>query len=615
MGTVNFTTLKRSKWRENSLDEFTAATESMTKPFTIASLYPSREVERPKDSGKLITVQGPMPHQQVYHRKKTPSGKSPKFILLSGGMGAGKSISACTELLWILRTYPGIKIVGIMAYDYLFDESLLPTLNQVWDYEDDDLIKSYNKKNRTWKLTNGSEFRLKAYDDAEKIRGWEAHVIFYFEAGMLGDRFNEKAIAIFNAGLERMRAPGPKGFPRRVYLDQNPEGHNWTWMKFIKPNKLGDDGLLTKILPNDMYPNGTEYREYEHTTAAGDTYYCLSIETESNQFNPPGYLAAMIDSRLDDPALIARKTKGAFTPVHSLVYDKYCNPETHIVPIERILAYWHDKIRHDGYMGVDQLPRDWRVYVGIDVAGNASPWAIELYIETPPDENGIQHYLCFDELYVRGYTWPQMAEMILARTEGKGFTDVSYWIDPHSGNQKHGANQTSVVMEFAELGINCNIPRSYTKLPAIARVKEFLRCDHNYPHPYLEDEMVQDTGHIDYGKWKNGAAALYYVSSPEFVDVYIPGEAGTRDNPTGVIAWYNLKEKEVYRFDSTKDRPVKEAEEGLTKAGPEKLIDRDDHAQTAEMFAFVGIRPLPRTGRERMRREQPKRKPLWLPPQ
>lgn len=582
----------------------------MCEPFTINSLYPKREVERPKGSGKYIEIQQAMQHQELFHRKRTPSGKVPKYILCNGGVGSGKSVMMCVEIVWLLRTYPGIIIVVIAAYDYYFDEFFMPTLYTILDVDDDDnpIIKSKSKKSRTYNLTNGSSLRCKAYDDPERIKGWQAHCIFITEAGLLGDRFNQKARSIYNACLERMRAPG-RHFPRRVYLDQNPEGHNWTWELFIKPNPLGDEGKLSLIPSNDWYPNGAQYREYEHTTPAGDTYYCLSTGTALNPFNPPGYYESLVDSRMDDPAMIARKVGGDFTPVHALVYENYCKKETHVVPIENILAYWGDYIDRDeqGYYGVDCLPRDWRLYVGIDVAGASSPWAVEMYLETPPDENGVQHYLCIDELYFRNRTWPEVAEMILARTEGKGFTDISYWIDPQSGNQKHGPNQISVVMEFRELGINCNIPRSYTKIPAIKRVQEFLRCDHRYPHPYLEDDIVNEEGNFYDGHYRIGSAALYYVSSAEFIDIKRADVPGSRDNPLGIIAWCNLKEKEVYRYDSTKERQTKESEEGLVKVGPEKLIDRDDHAQTSEMFAFLGIRPLPRTGINKPRRSAPQK--------
>ena len=608
MGSVNLTLVRRARWRKDTLLDFSEATQSMCEPFSINSLYPRREVERPKGSGKYIDVQQAMLHQELFHRRLTPSGKEPKYILCNGGVGSGKSVMMCVEILWLLRTYPGIIIVVIAAYDYYFDEFFLPTLSTILDVDDSPIIKSYSKKSRTYQLTNGSSLRCKAYDDPERIKGWQAHCIFITEAGLLGDRFNQKARNIYNALLERMRAPG-RHFPRRVYLDQNPEGHNWTWELFIKPNKLGDEGKLTLVPPTDWYPAGAEYREYEHTTASGDTYYCISTGTALNPFNPPGYLEALVDSRLDDPAMMSRKVGGNFTPVHALVYENYCKLSTHVVPIDRILAYWADCIDRDreGFMGVDCLPRHWRVYVGIDVAGASSPWAIELYIETPPDENGVQHYLAIDELYVKGYTWPQMAEMILAMTEGKGFTDVSYWIDPQSGNQKHGPNQTSVVSEFRELGINCNIPRSYTKVPAIKRVQEFLRCDHRYPHPYLEDTFITDPEDLLNEQWTTGSSALYYVSSPDRIDERIANVAGSKDNPLGVINWYNLKEKEVYRYDSTKERQTKESEEGLAKVGPEKLIDRDDHAQTSEMFAFLGIRPLPRTGVNQPRRNIPEK--------
>jgi hypothetical protein len=594
LGTVNLTVLNKAKWRQRTYENVKAALKMMTEPFTIDSLYPTREVERPRGSGQFIEVQQAMQHQMVYHTKKTPSGKDPKFILLSGGMGAGKTLAACVEILWLMRTYPGIKVVVIAAFDYYFMEYFEPTWNTIFEEEDNPLLKSKNIKSHTWLLMNGSSLRLKAYDDGERIRGWDAHCIFITEAGLLGDQFPDKARKIFTACVERLRGQG-RYYPCRMYLDQNPEGHNWSWTLFIKPNPLGDEGLITYIPPNDWYPNGTEYSEYEHTTPTGDTYYCLSCGTSSNPFNPPGYLTSMLDIRNEDPAMIARKIKGNFTPIHSLIYESWWSVDTHVIPIEKILAYWD--LDGSGMMGVDAIPREWPLHVGIDPAGNSSPWAIEFYVETPPDDYGNQQYLAIDEIYVKGYTWGQMAEMIKKRTDDKGWKTVHYWIDPYFGNQKHGANPTSVREEFREYGINCNIPRNYTKLPAIQRVREFLRRDNTHPHPYLDDEIEDDTESPFCGKWKKGTSMLYYVSSPEYVEV----RAG-KHNPLGIINWYNLKEKEVYRLDGSKERQVKENEEGLSKPGPEKIIDRDDHAQTAEMFVALGIRPLVRTGKERPRR-------------
>lgn len=515
---------------------------------------------------------------------------------------SGKSVAACVELLWLLRTYPGLQVCVVAAFDYYFDEFFLPTWHSIFSEEENPLIKRHNVKSRTTVLTNGSVLRCKAYDDADRIKGWQAHVIFIMEAGLLGDRFPQKARAIFNALTERLRAPG-RHMPRRIYLDQNPEGHNWSWELFIKPNPLGDAGKVTYIPADDWYPNGGKYREYEHTTSTGDTYYTISCGTALNPFNPPDYLATMLDVRNEDPAMISRKIEGDFTPIHSLIYGTYWTPDTHIIPIEKILAYW--ELDRDGMMGVDAIPRDWPIHVGIDPAGNSSPWAIEIYVETPPDEYGNNQYLAIDEIYVKGYSWGEMAEMILKRTIDKGWNSIHYWIDPFFGNQKHGPNPKSVREEFLEYGINCQIPRNYTKLPAIERVREFLRCDNAHPHPYVEDEIEDDVESPHFGKWKKGTSMLYYVSSPEYVS-----SNPKKFNPHGVINWYNLKEKEVYRLDGRMERQSKENEEGLSKAGPEKIIDRDDHAQTAEMFVALGIRPLMRTGRERgrtqLRTETPK---------
>lgn len=465
-------------------------------------------------------------------------------------------------------------------------------------------------------MRNGSELRMKAYEDASRIRGWQCHRIYITEAAEIGDGNPYKAVEIFKALGERLRGQGD--YPLGMCMDQNPKGHNWSWKLFVKPNKLGDIGIETVCPPEGYRLNEIRFREFEHTDPiSGDTYYTISAGTTANQFNPAGYVESMLAHRRDDPLMKARMIDGSFTPINALVYElPYYSKESHIIDIDRFLQYWEldacDAITETPYADPrDAIPRSWPLFLGIDSAGASSPWAVEFYVETPEDDMGQHHYICIDEMYfsAKGMTWATIAIEIKRRTVGltpeeerdypvkqhygigSGWQFVQYWIDPYHSKQKSGPNQEAIYDEFQRNGIPVQAPRGYNLAASIKRVIEYLARDRTLPCPYMDDDVDDDPElpEEERGLYQIGCARLYYL-------------AGMREgfNPDGTPLGYgpyakaNIAEKQEYRMDNKKQRQASEAEEGLTPMGPEKVIDRDDHAQTAEMFAFLGINPLPR---------------------
>jgi hypothetical protein len=584
--TVNFSAIAKSRWKLSLRDNFREAIDDLTEPFTLESLYPAREIEWPEGSGKYISIRQIMPHQMAAHRGITPSGKEAKYIMLSGGVGNGKSINMCVQIVWLLRKHPGIKIVLIAPYDYMITEFFLPTLRTVLP-DESPLIRKINVKDGIYYMRNGSQIRMKAYEDATRIRGWQCHCVFITEAAQIGDANPYKAAEIFKALGERQREPG--NFPRKFYLDQNPSGHNWSWKIFVKPNLLGDAGTLTKVPPDQYRKHEVQFREYEHTDPiSGDTYYTISAGTHANPFNPSGYIESMLAHRRDDPLMKARMIDGSFTPINTLVYDlPYYSKQSHLIDIYRFLDYW--EIDHDNYEDPrDAIPRSWPMYVGIDSAGASSPWAIECYIETPPDDLGHSQYICAYEIYTKGKGWAEMADAILDLTEG--WEHVQYFIDPYHSKQASGPNQEAIFDEFIRHGIPVQAPKGYNKAASIKRVQEYLARDLTVPCPYIDDYYMDDPDRKegDLVEYEIGCARLYYLCR------WVNGELEP-------YAKANILEKQEYRYDSRKQRQASESEEGLSPQGPEKIIDRDDHAQTAEMFAFLGIEPLPR-GRTRSKR-------------
>lgn len=485
----------------------------------------------------------------------------------NSGVGAGKTICMCAEMLKLMRTYPRIKIVVVTAYDYYFDEFLMPIWYQVLP-EGSRHVKKYNRKSRTIVLTNGSTIRFKAYDDPEKIKGWEAHVVWVEEGSEIGDGNNDKAMAIWQALLMRLRAARPP-YPPRIYVTQNPKGHNWIWRVFIKnepsaPQPLGDRGIRT-VFGHDKDGHEKFFCEWDKVGTNGDVFYTIACGTTANDHVPAGYVSSMLGSMADTPGLRQRMVEGMFNPINSLVYDLPIYSEhTHLIDYRAFLDYWE----------IDEIPPWWRVVVGIDCGGR-SPWAIEYYVET---EDG--HWVCFDEIYQKGLVWNEVVDLIKKKSER--FHKIEYWIDPISSQQKSGPTGTNIEQEFGARGIRVKMPRGYNKHGGVGRVTDFLKLNNQIPCPYKND--VQSDTEDGGTKWENGHAQLYYLKG-------VPWVPATAMNPERIACLGNIREKQVWRWDQTKQREAKATEEGLSPLVSEKFVDRDDHAQTAEIFAFLGIRP------------------------
>lgn len=532
--------------------------EDQVKVYPLKSLYPAIEDEV---DGRFVMKQEILPHQILVHSKLTPSGKRPKYLLVNGGVGSGKSINVTVDIIDVMLRYPGIKVACITGYDYLIDESIWPNWEKVIPF-DDSRVDFLNRKARILRFKNGSEIRFKAYDDADKIRGWEAHVIWIEEGGTLGDGNTLKAKAIWMALLQRHRAQGR--YPRYIIVSQNPKGHNWSWKIFIEKSEHRKKPIVHWIrrpeecTPSHPFP--AFYKEYEYVDKAGDVFYCVSSNTGANTKNPAGYEASMYGQQTE--AEIKRMVDGDFDAANELAFDvPFYSEYTHVVPLLNVLAYYEFD-RADEF----RFPRTWPVICGIDVGGTRSPWAI-LWFVIDPDTNTI---FCFKERYVNGAAQTEVWEDIvdILKEEEENWDHVDYYIDPKSGPMHTGPNLTSIIEEFKDMGIDCQVPKGYGKHGGILHVRRFLKPDLTQQCPFLEDRDIDE----ETGKYSIGRAKLYFID----------GACPTL-----------LKEMGTWRYAPLPMREAKEWEEGLAPVVSEKLLDRDDHGPTAMLFAMIGYSPLP----------------------
>lgn len=477
---------------------------------------------------------------------------------------SGKTTSTVVELIFLARRYPGIIIDTIGPYDYFFDQTLWPAIREVVGDEDDcPFVDRVLTKNREWHFTNGSVWRFRAYDDPAKIKGWQTHILHFFEASEIGDGNNQKAKGIFDAALMRWRAPGP--YPHRMYIEQNPKGHNWTWSLFVKDSPMRNSPINHWVEEPTATSPGKLWQEWERIGKDGSVWYTISSSTTMNKSLPVGYAEIMSESLSDEAK--KRFIMGGFDPINELIYEiPNYSRATHTVSLIDVLSAYEME-----YSDYDGIPAWWPVIVGIDVGGKKSPWAVECYFETPNKE-----LICFAEFYKADQQWQEVSDWIKDTTQR--FEQVVYYVDPISSKQHSGPTLVTVEDEFAEYGLTVDTPKGYNKFGGIAHVRGLLRPNRKEPCPFLQDYFNEELE-----MWEIGRARIYYIE-------------GACKN--------NQNEKDVWRYDTKKQPLAKEEEEGLEEAPQEKPVDRNDHAQTAEMFATLGWWPREATPNRRKLRDR-----------
>ena len=330
---------------------------------------------------------------------------------------------------------------------------------------------------------------------------------------------------------------------------------------------------------------GAGFAEWERTGLDGSVYYTIASGSTANTKLAKGFIAAMLDNYQMDDGLRRRMVMGSFDPINMLVFgEPYFSTKRNLVDVNKVIEYWG--FDHTDLPFPECVKEDWKLIVGIDTAGASSPWAIEFFLETPDGDvnDPAPHLLGFDEIYVKGRVWQEIAEMIKEKTDG--WRNVEYWIDPISSRQASGADLKTVLDEFAHWGIPCRTPASYRTQTSWMHEHSLLHGDKTKPHPYLELEGDSDP---NTGEYEIGAPSLMFLKDPALEEVPVDGKG--RNNPLGWMQYALGLEMGVYRFDNRKQREQKAWEEGLTPVGPEKVIARDDHAITAVYFAILGWRP------------------------
>jgi len=602
---------RRSQRHERFISTAKEIVRGLMEPFILEDLYPDILIPDPDNPGRTKVIHDIQPHQRLIHNWTAPSGKKPKYLLASQAVGTGKTMSCAAHIVKLARTCPGIHILVVCPYDWYFDEIVMPVFWSIVPPPDgpggNRHIRKYGQKIRTVWWVNGSKIKFAAYDEASKIKGTEYHFIWIEEAAQLGGTNNEKADEIFKALNMRLRRSKPD-YPLQMLISQNPYGHNWCWKYFVKDEigkrqPLGDVGHRTVWGKNEKGEDRW-YAEFEKEDVNGDVYYTISCPSRGNKFLKSGYIETMLGQMADDPRTRDRMVEGSFTPINTLVYDfPNYSESTHLLDYQTFLDMWE----------IPYIPSHWPIIVGVDAGGRRSPWAVEFYAQVPDGS----HWVCFDEIYVKGASWMEVADMIWDKShpfeDGYGYENIEYWSDPISSQQQHGPDCNKIIDWFLEQGLRFEAPKHYTKAGGVESVVAHLRPNRRLPSPYYEDveTFTEDGSSV----WTIGKCGIYYLTNVPGTNrmVMMPDGSEQEMNPERHACPSNIAEKRVWRWDDKKQRQSKEAEEGLTPFQSQKIMDRDDHAQTAEMFCFLGKYPvdLEHSRRQRTLRKQEQRELVY----
>jgi len=267
---------------------------------------------------------GPLPKQKLFmHLADSPG--TPKYIRYCGGIGSGKTLIGCIQVLkWAIR-YPGDYLIArqfmpeLAVTTYKTFKEICPPELIVEDRVADKIIKI-----RTAVPGKHSWVMFRGLDESDKLRSLNLSGFYIDEANQV----SEGAWILLQG---RLRGPGL----RKGIITQNSGGHDWSWRWFVK---------------QDLFSNPEIKKEFVNI-------YAPSTE---NIHLPAGYVETILSTWSQDR--IQREIHADEDSFEGQVYTEFRADRNVVIPFA--------------------IPKDWPRYVGID-HGFRNPscwlWAAEDY--------------------------------------------------------------------------------------------------------------------------------------------------------------------------------------------------------------------------------------------
>ena len=188
---------------------------------------------------------GPLPKQQLFMDLASQPG-TPKYIRYCGGIGSGKTLIGCIQvILWAVQ-HPG---------DYLVARQFLPEL-KITTYKTfkdicppaliaEERVADGIIRLKTVAKGKVSNIIFRGLDEPDKLRSLNL-------SGFYIDEANQVSEAAFMLLQGRLRGPGL----RKGIMTMNSGGHDWSWRWFVKKDMITKEEVKVQFV--NIYAPSTE---------------------------------------------------------------------------------------------------------------------------------------------------------------------------------------------------------------------------------------------------------------------------------------------------------------------------------------------------------------------
>lgn len=384
-----------------------------------------------------------------------------RYIGFGGGIGNGKTLAACIDVVTLAAEYPDNLIMVARLKGSDLENSTKKTIIELVGPMLETKQVEYKVKDNKLVFENGSEIIFR-------------HLEEVFASGILGmnlgyfyiDQAEEIDESVFNllTGRLRRKCYNEEGVeaPRGGVLTFNMAGHNWIWRLFKK-----------------------KWDKQKKPLANPEDYQLIEASTVDNQKHlPEDYVKDLLSK---DPEWVARYVYGSWDVFSGQIFDEF-NPEKHVIP--------------------HREPAPGSVIFSAIDPGFVDPFAV-LWLAVEP---GGQRYV-FAEHYVTGQTTDWHAEVIKAKDSGRYIT--ARWTD---------AANAQVIHDLNSKGVYC-VPAKKETLQSskdlvgggIQEIKNLLRLDPvtDQPGMVISDNCVNLIYELQQYSWKSRRGELNAPEVPE----------------------------------------------------------------------------------------------------
>lgn len=199
-----------------------------------------------------------------------------KFLLFSGGVGAGKSWALIFKTIKIMLEHPGIH--GLIT-DSNWPSLRDTTYSEFQELVPDRLVKNHNRTIHQFEFINGSRVTFRAFDNPVKLKR--------YTLGFIGhEELCDQSFELFKIARTRLRQPG---YPGYFFGVTNPSVlENWVYKTFI-----------------------------ENPIENSETIFSASYE---NTFLDKNYIQDLTNSKNTDESYYNRMVLGEWGSIEGLVY-------------------------------------------------------------------------------------------------------------------------------------------------------------------------------------------------------------------------------------------------------------------------------------------------------